>query len=47
MTDEEYKQFTDYLKGKKYDYTTLPVKINLLNLKKVLKTITTQTKYKK
>lgn len=36
MTDEEYKQFTDYLKGKKYDYTTLSEN-KLTELKKSIK----------
>ncbi|MDB5227257.1 MAG: peptidase [Bacteroidota bacterium] len=36
MTDEEYNQFTDFLKGKDYDYTT-PSEVKLTDLKKTIK----------
>lgn len=36
LSDEEYKQFTDYLKGKDYEYTT-PSEVKLNDLKKTIK----------
>ena len=36
MTDEEYNQFADYLKGKEYEYTT-PSEVKLTDLKKTIK----------
>jgi carboxyl-terminal processing protease len=36
MTDEEYNQFAEYLKGKDYEYTT-PSEVKLEELKKSIK----------
>ena len=36
LTDDEYTQFTDFLKGKEYDYTT-PSEVKLADLKKSIK----------
>lgn len=36
MNDDEYTQFTDFLKGKDYDYTT-PSEVKLTDLKKTIK----------
>jgi len=36
LSDEEYTQFTDYLKGKDYEYTT-PSEVKLNDLKKTIK----------
>ena len=36
LTDEEYNQFAEYLKGKDYDYTT-PSEVKLADLKKSIK----------